>query len=383
MKFASIPGLLRRLYHAERAYRSTRGASLSTLQEGLQGQVDLNIDRRYQAIVLKRIAEAYNKAVVMQSRAPEPYQPGSKWKPQIEHERREYIQALKKQDLPRLTTLFENFFRNSGALSILKKNLYPQLTRRPPFGTIAQKEYVAGVLHDVNVWKEYFGKSTVEDLKIPAIGNPFGYPIDGVIVTGSSASLNYYARRSNAMLAEVADAVVAEIGSGFGGLFYYLMKENPKAICLDFDLPEVLVMAQYFLMMAYPQKRFLLFGEPGSEDRLSAKTMQDFDIILMPNYKLVDLDDDMVDLFLNFHSLSEMDPVTIAEYIRQITRVSGGFFFHENSQVARQIGYGKLEVPVEKYPISPQDFKLLYKMTAIWSEPRYMEFLYIKCKRVG
>ena len=202
-------------------------------------------------------------------------------------------------------------------------------------------------------------------------------------MTGSSASLNYYARRSNAMLADVTDAVVAEIGSGFGGLFYYLLKENPKAICLDFDLPEVLVMAQYFLMMAYPQKRFLLFGEPGSQGRLTAKTMQAFEIILMPNFKLVDLDDDTVDLFLNFHSLSEMEPVTIGEYIRQIARVSGGFFFHENSQVARQIGYGKLEVPVEKYPLSPQDFKLLYKMPAIWSEPCYMEFLCMKCKRVG
>src|SRR4030067_2574593 len=128
MKLPSIPGLLRRLYYAERAYRSTRGASLSTLQEGLKEQADVSVDRAYQAIVLKRIAEAYNKAVSLQTGAPAPYQPGSKWKPQIERERREYIQALKKQDLPTLTTLFENFFRNSGAHSILKKNLFPSRT---------------------------------------------------------------------------------------------------------------------------------------------------------------------------------------------------------------------------------------------------------------
>lgn len=382
MNYSSIPKLLMRAYHADRAYRSTKGASLSTMREGFKGQKSENVDRTYQINVLERISDAYNKAISRQTGVPEPYQPGSKWKPQIEQKRSEYIKALKNKDIPTLTILFENFFRNNGVLSILKNKLYPQLTKNSPIGTIAQKEYITGVLHDVQVWKEYFGKSTLVDLKFPSIGNPFGYRMDGVIVTGSSASLNYYAKRSKAMLADVANPVVGEIGTGFGGLFYYLIKENPNTTCLGFDLLEVLVIAQYFLMMAFPQKRFLLFGEPGSEGQLTSKILDGFDVVLLPNYKLVDLDNETVDLFLNFHSLSEMEPVTIDEYIKQIGRVTRSFFFHENSNVAHQIGYGKLEVPVDKFTISPLDFKLLYKTTAIWDEPRYMEYLYMKFKPV-
>ncbi len=358
MRFSSLAKFFVRAYHAEREYRSTTGASLSILRECLKEQKCEIVDQTYQIKVLERIVEAYNKAVSQQSEVPEPYQPGSKWKPQIEQKRGEYIKALIDRDIPTLTILFENFYRNNGVLSILKKNLFPQLTKRSPFGTIAQKEYIAGVMHDVQVWEEYFGKSSLEDLKIPQIGNPFGYRIDGVTVTGSSTSLNYYAKRSNTILADVANPVVAEIGTGFGGLFYYLMKENPNTTCLGFDLLEVLVIAQYFLMMAFPQKRFLLFGEPGSESQINSKILDDFDVVLLPNFKLIDLDDNMVDLFLNFHSLSEMELVTIDEYIKQIGRVTRKFFFHENSNVAHNIGYGKLEVPAEKFTISPQDFKL-------------------------
>jgi putative sugar O-methyltransferase len=247
---------------------------------------------------------------------------------------------------------------------------------------VLQKEYIVQVMDDIKTWQDYFATGELDDLKIPTIGNPFGYLVNGVLVTGSSVSLNYYAKRSNTMVADIAHPIVAEIGPGFGGLFYYLLAENPSAVCLGFDLLEVLVIAQYFLMMASPDKRFLLFGEPGSEGKLIKKNLDNYDVALLPNFKLVDLENEIVDLFLNFHSLSEMEPITINEYIYQISRVTRGFFFHENSQIAYPIGYGKREIPAREFNISPKDFKLLYKMPALWSEPRYMEFLYMKCMPV-
>ena len=215
-------------------------------------------------------------------------------------------------------------------------------------------------------------------MSLPSIGNPFGYKIDGVIVTGSSACQNYYAKQAAALITDIAVPIVAEIGGGFGGLFYYLLNENTNVKCCNFDLLEVLAISQYFLMMAFPEKQFLLFGEPGSEGRLTAKILSDFDVILLPNYKLIDLDENTVDLFLNFHSLSEMDQITIDEYIQQITRVTRGYFYHENSTSARNIGYGKLEISAEEYPVSPSAFAFVYKKNAIWGEKRYMEFLYRK-----
>jgi putative sugar O-methyltransferase len=52
---------------------------------------------------------------------------------------------------------------------------------------------------------------------------------------------------------------------------------------------------------------------------------------LLPNYKLPDLEDKSIDVFYNFHSLSEMEFPTIDEYIQQIGRTTKLHFFHENS----------------------------------------------------
>ena len=377
MKISSLPKLSLRAYHATRKYMSIENASMLALQEGLKEHKD-TVDIAYQKAVLERICNAYNNAISHQANVPLPYQPGSKWKIQNERERHEYLQALKDYDFPTLLTLFENFFRNNGSRSILRKTLYPYLTKQALYKPFIQMEFIVEVLHDIEVWKNYFEKDTVEDLRIPKIGNPFGYHINGVTVTGSSASSNYYAKRCNSLISDISNPVVAEIGSGFGGLFYYLSKENPNATCIDFDLPEILVIAQYFLMMAFPEKQFLLFKEQGSEKKITKATLNNYDMILLPNFQLVDLVDSTVDLFINFHSLSEMDSITIDEYIKQISRLTRGFFFHENSKSPHQIGYGKHEVPVSKYPISPKEFKLLYKMNAIWGETRYIEFLYSK-----
>lgn len=114
-------------------------------------------------------------------------------------------------------------------------------------------------------------------------------------------------------------------------MIYYLLKKNSRLICLNFYLPEIIVIAQNYLMMAFPVKPFLLYGEPRSEGKISKKQLDDFDVILLPYYKLPDLEDKSIDVFYNIHSLSEMEFPTIDEYIQQIGRATKLHFFREKS----------------------------------------------------
>ena len=70
MRLSSISKWLLRAYSAERAFRSSKGASLTALRNGLEVQRDENIDRCYQEAVLERISNSYNKAISCSHKRP-------------------------------------------------------------------------------------------------------------------------------------------------------------------------------------------------------------------------------------------------------------------------------------------------------------------------
>lgn len=378
-KINRINNIIKDYISTEREFRRQSAVSINQLFLG-SNQIASNRDADYQKKVLKRISSAYNNSINGQIDIDEKYRPGAKWKPQILEKRLNYINALRDSNIPVLAELFSNFFRNSGAVSILKKTLYPEFIK-PLIGNTRKKRFLLEVLKDINTWKDYFKAEDINELKLPNEGNPFGYLIDNIIVTGSSCSLNYYAKKLFSLIKNIKEPIVAEIGGGFGGLMFYLFMQTPNITCLNFDLPEIIVIAQYYLMMAFPEKRFLLYGEPGSEGAISKMQFDGFDAILLPNFKLPDLDDLSIDAFYNIHSLSEMDFPTIEEYIQQIGRTTRKYFFHENSVEKRNIGYGFEEVPSDMFLIRDNQFKLIYKTNAIWNEPRYCEYLYSKIMR--
>ncbi len=353
--------------------------SLEHLDMGLKDRKNTNPITDYEKAVVQRIMDSYQYAEVDALAAPLAYQPGHKWKPQILEKRRSFIEATHQKDINTLAQLLRNFFRNNGALSILKSNMFHELSAKNALLRSMYKKELAYAVHtDLQVWKSTFPAESLKSLKLSDVGNPFGCEEDGVIITGSSCSLNYYANKVNKLIQGIEKPVVAEIGGGFGGLLYYLMTFNPDVHCINFDLPEVLMIAQYYLMMSFPEKRFLLYDEALKKTLISQREIKMYDVILLPNFCLPRLDDLSVDVFVNTHSLSEMSYPTVEEYIKQISRVTKKYFYHENSEVKREIGYGFKETTSSEFPISPDKFRLEYKTKAIWNEPRYYEFLYQK-----
>ena len=81
-------------------------------------------------------------------------------------------------------------------------------------------------------------------------------------------------------------------------------------------------------MASHPDKRVVLYESP--DQRLDADTLRQYDIVLMPHFLLPQLADRAADVFTNLISLSEMDYGTIGDYLRQVDRTCGGYFYQEN-----------------------------------------------------
>jgi hypothetical protein len=82
-----------------------------------------------------------------------------------------------------------------------------------------------------------------------------------------------------------------------------------------------------------------------------------------------------VDVFVNTHSLSEMRPETVQEYLSQIARTCREYFWHENSDKACYT-LGHTEIPASSFSI--ERFHLPNKAMSPWKAGggRYREFSY-------
>ncbi|MFH0861123.1 MAG: putative sugar O-methyltransferase [Candidatus Altiarchaeota archaeon] len=358
--------------NTRRSFDSNPLADLSLLENGL-ALITNPISSKYHEAIVNRILVSYHKAKAEQKNVPPAYKPGGEWDIDIKTRRANYLKALADNDIPSLSNLLKNFFRNSGAAGLLSYAYHQDIID----GNASRKRrFVNCILQDFTVWKDFVDNADVGNLSVPPIGNPWGYIIEGNLITSNSCRHHYYASHVKNLLIDVRRPVVAEIGGGYGGLAHYLLSSVKPCKYIDFDLPEVLLVAQYYLMNAFPEKKILLFGETEGMD-ISFNTLDKYDIILMPNFQLPRLAPDSADLFINVGSLSEMDYSTIEEYLSQITRICKLYFFHDNSEDAEPKGGGHIEVPASKFPISKNAFKRIYKSKSLWAtSERYREYLY-------
>ncbi len=167
-------------------------------------------------------------------------------------------------------------------------------------------------------------------VRYPGVGDPAGIVCNGDVVPLEALRYHYWAHKMAMLLGGIDAPVVCEIGGGLGGQAWaYLDGPGERATYVIFDIPVTLVMASYFLLKTFPKKRFLLFGE---ED-LDASTLESYDFILMPYFKIVDLPDRSVDLFFNSCSFSEMESGTVRTYLREIERCCTRWLLHVNHTV--------------------------------------------------
>ena len=271
--------------------------------------------------IFKRLADAYNKAKEDQKKVGQPYLISPLWQGTLDKQYTELNTALCSYDTRSLQAILENFSREPMAASQGGGVDYFRIKKEPLYKYL----FVNTWYKYYNMCKEVAGNFPV--LTYPMVGNPAGLYHDGKVIPTEAIRFYYCATQMLLLLEDAYHPVICEIGGGNGGQTYAVLSNSDRIMTyLNLDIPEMLVIATYFLMVAFPQKRFLLYGE----GRLDSSTLKKYDIVLIPHFVMPQLGDDTVDLFFNQRSFSEMDGKTVREYLHQIERICRRYFMHIN-----------------------------------------------------
>src|SRR5262249_15885525 len=141
------------------------------------------------------------------------------------------MRALAEGDIESLRIMYRNFFRDpcGAGLIRLPPSMNGAFSGRPL--TERDKQFILiDTIHQQDAWKQRTeGRFLPVDLRVPGIGNPFGVVIDGVFLRPGAEGQHFYAQQTIGLLAGSEAAVIAEIGGGFGGMAYYLLRDCPNA----------------------------------------------------------------------------------------------------------------------------------------------------------
>lgn len=305
--------------------------------------------------IFKRLIGAYNKAKSFQSGVEKPYKVGYIWQEVLDNCFVELAISLRSGDIGKLQPLLENFDRESFSFQLGGSTDFHAMSKNPLY----KYQFVNTWYKCLELYKEVVDEP--HQLTYPLTGNTAGLYYNGQVIPIDAIRYHYYSSQVLSLLRDVKNPVICEIGAGLGGQAYKVVSNADHHITyIVMDIPEVLVLSSYFLMASLPNKKFLLYGEAP----LECGKLGDYDVIMMPNYMLPQLEDGTVDLFYNAASFSEMDNTTVEEYIQQIGRICRKYLLHVNHNQQftwEHQGRAGANLPSTSVKPDPRLFKRLYK----------------------
>jgi putative sugar O-methyltransferase len=327
-------------------------------------------------LILDRICTAYIKAKEVQRQVSHVYAPSNEWLPIYTKYLQGVMEALNKRDLNTLSRIYGNFWRDPCSTGLVGLTFNME---KYYFGKRINRRhkmlYMNDVIHRYRLWYSYLGNThTIEDLDSPIIGNPYGFYINDRFIKAGSDYLHYYATAIGRLLKTGIAKCVVELGAGYGGMAYYLLRDNKNAAYIDLDLPENSALTAYYLLKSFPEREIRLFGEIDSmQESIDAN-----EILILPSFEVGNLPNDSAGIVFNSYSLAEMSRETIDTLVPEFTRLicSSGYFMHVNHNK-------KSLVVADDFGVNPTIFDLLYKIPALWnmgvnSHMDEFEYLYKK-----
>ena len=301
-------------HHGRRKFRSDPRYNLQSVTDGFAPHLDAVSD---DTELLERICAAYIKAISRERAAADIYKATEWWKQVRRGSLARVRQALLQHDIGALQTMYRNFYRDSCSAGLLG---VPYGMSKAYFGgaikDIHRHFYLSHVLYRLDYWSAQTDHQfSTSDLAAPQIGNPFGVQLGDTLIPVGAEYAHYCAHRINRLLG-AGQGIVAEIGGGFGGMAYYLLRDHPGLTYLNFDVPESLALSSYYLMKAFPQLSFRLYGE----QELTKETIDTSDAILMPLFKLDAVPAKSVDVCFSSHAMSDISDDAMDAYIGNIDR---------------------------------------------------------------
>lgn len=345
---------------------------LPLLARGLEDRRE-RLDDVFSQEVVQRVVTLFRKCRLHAAYLNGPYEIKGEWASYLA-ERRGLYRVFDIGDLPRVHDLLIDFWRNAFSPMVANYEYYHSLCTGRRASRVS---FLRLFLNDYRTWIRLIG-GEVAQLDAPTTGNAWGVACGSSLIVPQAFRFHRNARVILDMLQDVPHPVVAELGGGYGGMAYYLLRERPELTYINCDLPETLVLAAFYLAKAFPDRKIYWFTEP---DSLPDDVLRRYHIVLIPHYAIEMLGNQSVDLFHNAISLSEMPPETIAGYLTHIQRITRRYFYHVNLDVDSVMNRGFLRIAASKFPIHTTCFKRLLRICDPYFGPdgSYYEFLYERC----
>jgi SAM-dependent methyltransferase len=339
---------------------------------------DRAVDESVHTLAVERVCELYRRCAREREAVPEIYRPGGEWLVYI-NERRALYDAILAGDTVRAGDLLRGFWRNDLGAIVKEYASYDQLVAGEQPAT---DRFCRNVSRNYLIWQEIVGGDPAT-LDIPPVGEPWGYRIGGRVIAPKATRFHTLAVQIAELVRGTLSPSVLEVGAGYGGMAFYLLRDQPDVRYVDLDLPETLVIAAYYLLCALPDRRIVIHGESDAplHDLLGPGAPW-FHAVLLPNHAFPALPDGFADVTVNTFSLSEMPRPTLEENLRQIARTTRSFFLHHNMDRAGVVNRGAERIPASTFPIGRADFRLLHRGFDLFHghDGDYREFLY---RRIG
>jgi putative sugar O-methyltransferase len=285
--------------------------------------------------------------------------PSKQWQTHLKNDFKELDESFKFDDFQKFQKFLNNFGNHGKYLGIenqiyLKKFNKNIFLKKYLVHRVFKKQY--------DLWNFHNSlKKSSSNLKTPRFGNQIGANIDNNFVTLASFSNEVISSNLNELLKSDTKPCIAELGAGYGQLAFHLLKKKKNFCYIDFDIPEVLCLAAYYLIKSFPKKKSVLYGEK----KFTKKNIFNSQLIFLPYYEIQKLTKNSIDLFINICSLGEMEKPSVKQYCKFINK-SSNFFFHMNHDVYRnKFSKNKSGFLSNEYPIG-KNFTLTSKYLDIF-----------------
>lgn len=126
------------------------------------------------------------------------------------------------------------------------------------------------------------------------------------------------------------DNIICDIGGGYGGLIRFLRHRNKSNTYILIELPEVCLLANYFLKKCFPESSIGTISDFKDLQSITRENLRNYDFVILPQTFMEKFDKKSIDLFINTTSLGEMDNKSQQFYLDNIERIEPKYFYSVN-----------------------------------------------------
>ena len=338
---------------------------LRSVTKGFTPRID---NRSSDTTLLDRICTSYCKAAKLQESAPDTFRATEWWERQRRRRLKPAIEALMNHDISAVGRMYQNFYRDPCSAGLIVGQRQAKRYFGETFKDFHRRLYLIDALYRIDYWKARTGGSfALGDLSGPSIGNPFGVEIDGTLVRAGAEFQHFCAHRISDLL-DSGPATVAEIGGGFGGMAYYLLRDRPRTTYVDFDVPESIALTSYYLLKAFPELTVLLYGE----EEMTRESISRADVVLMPAFELAKMPAACADVTFSSHAMSDLSQEAMIDYLGHIAHMTRDCFFYIGNGLS---GKAISDLVVRQYPL----LRLSETRPSGWHDHRIQDAGEVEC----